>query len=195
MAGTARKVLSYDDLLAADPGHGARPELWDGELWRRVAPRPSHGRLQGRVSRRLGDLDPDEPGDDGWWIIVEPDVLLGPRRVLRPDLAGWRRARLPELPDRAVSVRPDWICEIISPDDPARDRVTKSAIYAEWGAPFYWIIDPEGRTVEAFRLVDGQWLLEGAWTDGAVVSIPPFEELEIVISSFFVPKPADATTR
>lgn len=187
----AERLLTYDDLLAADPGHGARPELWEGRLWYRTAPRPTHSRLQGRVAGRLDGLDPDEPGDDGWWIMVEPDWLIGPGKVLRPDLGGWRRVNLPELPAGAIRTRPDWVCEAISPDDPARDRVVKRAIYAELGVPYCWIIDPEGRTLEAFRLVDGQWLLEGSWTDGAVVRIPPFEELELKISSFFTPLPRE----
>ena len=116
--------------------------------------------------------------------------MVGPGRRAAGGACGQKRTG-----GRSLREGEGDLCEILSPDDPARDRVTKSAIYAEWGMPFYWIIDSEGRTVGAFRLVDGQWLLQCTRADGAVVAIRPFPELDIVVSSFFVPKPAEPTTR
>ena len=61
---------------------------------------------------------------------------LGEHDVYRPDVAGWRRERLPELPAEAVvAVRPDWVCEILSPSNTRNDLLKKLRIYQRSGVP------------------------------------------------------------
>ena len=105
-------------------------------------------------------------------------MALGPHDIVRPDLAGWRRHRLPDPGDRRpIDVVPDWVCEILSPSTSRRDRVTKRNLYAEHGIPSYWIIDADTRTLEAFELSDKRWVLAGAYDEAAVARIAPFEEI------------------
>lgn len=175
MAHPAEKPSAYADLRAADAEGDRTHELVDGELRRKASPRPTHSWSQ----RRLGTvLDPVEGGggaDDGpgWWILTEPDVVFSDQRVLVPDLAGWRRDRLPGLPDAPIHLRPDWVCELLSPGHIAYDRQAKSRIYAEEGVPWYWLLHPDERFVEVRHFVDGRWVIEGIWSHGEHV-LPPF---------------------
>jgi len=96
---------------------------------------------------------------------------------------------MPEFPEtRPIDVVPDCLCEILSPSDGGRDRVRKADLYLNSGVPFYWIVDPEERTLEAFGAREGSWLRLGAWTDGASARIQPFEAIEIDVGSLFPPR-------
>lgn len=134
------------------------------------------------------DDDHDRGGPGGWWILLEVDVRLGRQDILRPDVVGWRRERLPDPWDlRPIDVVPDWICEILSASNAAHDRVTKRRIYASSGVPFYWLIDPEGRTLEALALRDGVWLDAGTFDETATARMPPFEETDLEVGRLFPP--------
>ena len=116
------------------------------------------------------------------------DVRLTLHDVVRPDISGWRRARLPDPWDaRPIDIVPDWICEVVSPSNASHDRVTKRNLYAECGVAFYWIVDPLERTLEALRLESGRWCDAGAFDDLAVARIPPFEEVELEVGRLFPP--------
>lgn len=188
MSEPARRLLTYEDLLAADEPGGPVPELIDGQIRYKASPRPRHSRGQWRVPAALSAFDPDEPGDQGWWLLVEPDLLLSTHRVVRPDVAGWRRARLPDVPDRAIRVLPDWVCELLSPGYEAHDTVTKRAIYLEEGVPWLWLVHPEERTLEAFQSTGGRWVLLGTYTAGDRVRIPPFEAIELDVGALYWPE-------
>ena len=98
-------------------------------------------------------------GPGGWWILDEPELHLG-EDVLVPDLAGWRRPRMPPLPDTAYfPLAPDWVCEVLSPVDASLDRAEKLAIYAREQVAHAWLIDPLARTLEVLRLEDGRWTI------------------------------------
>jgi Uma2 family endonuclease len=181
----AHRERSYADLEAATMPDGPTPELIDGQLCWKASPRASHAYVQGTLREELRAASRSNGGR--WWILIEPDVIFAEDTVLRPDLAGWRIERLPELPDGPVRVEPDWVCEILSPGHERYDRITKLERYARYGVPFAWIASPELRTVEAYRLQDGLWVRLGAWTDGNVLAIPPFEGLEVVVGRLFVP--------
>jgi Uma2 family endonuclease len=181
----ATKRATVEDLLALDLGEGPLPELVDGEIVSKALPRAAHGYVHTRITRGIGDAEDGEDG--GWWILIEPDVVFADDRLLRPDLAGWRKSRLPVLDDAPIGLAPDWVCEILSPTHAAHDRVTKRAIYADEGVPWLWLASPEDRTLEVFALRDGSWLLLGTWTSGER-RIPPFEQLVIDVERLFVPR-------
>lgn len=102
------------------------------------------------------------------------DVELGPHRVLQPDVAGWRRERVPTFPyEQPIRIVPDWVCEILSPANARRDRLQKAAIYLDSGVPFLWIIDPVERLLEAYRAQEHAWLRLGAWSDEDVARVAP----------------------
>lgn len=192
MSDAAPRLATYDDLLRLP--EDVRAEVIGGTIVTAPAPLPKHSRAQRSLARFIGgpfDDDDGRGGPGGWWIFVEVDVALGPHDIVRPDLAGWRRERLPLPGDqRPISVVPDWVCEVLSPSTAARDRVHKRNLYAERGIPHYWMVDVDARALEAFQLEHGRWVLIGSYADDARVAIPPFEAIELEVGRLFLPKPA-----
>jgi Uma2 family endonuclease len=92
---------------------------------------------------------------------------------------------------RPIEVPPDWACEIGSPSTAARDRVTKRQLHAAAGIPYYWLIDPDARVLEALSLRDGTWVETGAFDETASARIAPFEAIELEVGRLFLPREAD----
>ena len=188
----ARRRASYSDLLALPAD--VRAEIVAGEILTMPAPRPRHAKPARALGRFVGgpfDDDDGFGGPGGWWIFLDVDVQLG-AHVLRPDLSGWRRERLPDPDVRPIPVTPDWVCEVLSPSNEAHDRVTKRHLYAEHGVRHYWIIDPEARTLEAMTLAAGKWVDAGSFDENASARIPPFEAVEIPVGRLFLPRREEA---
>ena len=115
----------------------------------------------------------------------EPELHLGPH-VVSPDLAGWRRERLPRLPETAwLETAPDWICELLSPGTEKIDRGPKRRIYAAHKVEFLWHLDPVARLLEAFVLQSGKWVLFDAFGDGEIVKAPPFDAAPFEIAALW----------
>jgi Uma2 family endonuclease len=183
----ARRPATWEDLLQT-PDDGRVYEILDGQLESSPRPLPRHGRTQARLAATLGPFDSGDGGLGGWWLIIEPEVRLAPHQIVVPDLVGWRRERMPRVPQgRPIDVVPDWVCEIVSPNDRGRDRVRKANIYLKSGVPHYWILDPGARTLEAFAAREGAWVRIGGWTDGDSPRIAPFEAVEIDVGGLFTP--------
>lgn len=186
----AAKPATYDDLLALP--EDVRAEVVDGQIVTAPSPLPEHSRAAGGLVRRIGgpfDEDHGRGGPGGWWILSEVDVQLGVHDIVRPDVVGWRRERLAEpWGVRPITVAPDWVCEILSPSNEAHERVTKAALYQRSGVPFYWLLNPLVRTLEAFKLVDEQWVRFGAYDDSDRARIAPFEEVELEVGVLFPPR-------
>ena len=105
----------------------------------------------------------------------EPELHLR-EDILVPDLAGWRRQRMPDLPGTPYfALAPDWVCEVLSTSTRSLDLQGKRPIYAHEGVAHLWLVDPTDRTLEAFELRDGQWVLIGSAKDDEPVSICPFD--------------------
>lgn len=184
----AGRRATYADLSRLGPE--VRAEIVAGQISTLPASRPRHSKPLGALRRFIGgpfDDDDGFGGPGGWWIFVEVDVQLG-EDVVRPDLAGWRRERLPEPDTRPIAVVPDWICEVLSESNEAHDRVTKRALYARSGVEHYWIVDPGARTLEALVLEGGRWVDAGSFDETAVAVIPPFESVELPIGRLFLPR-------
>jgi Uma2 family endonuclease len=194
MGSGAPKLATYADLLA-QPGD-VRAELIAGEILTTPAPLPRHSNVQGSARRFLGGPFHDDHGrggPGGWWIFVEVDVAFGPHDVVRPDLAGWRRERLPRPGTiRPIEIAPDWVCEILSPATAARDPVYKRHLYARAGVPHYWLIDPDARVLEALALQQDAWLEVGVYDDQSTVRNPRFDAIELEVGRLFLPRDADA---
>jgi Uma2 family endonuclease len=154
----------------------------DGELF--TAPRPANRHAiasSGLGSYVLPAYHRGDGGPGGWWIIFEPELHLG-RDIMVPDLAGWRRERMPEYPDGAfVEIAPDWVCEVASPSTTRLDRVRKMPKYAQNGIGHLWLIDPTPRTLEVYRRADDHWLLVATHGDDERVRAEPFEAIEIAL--------------
>lgn len=192
MPSQARRLATYDDLLAQR--EDVRAEIREGMIENLPAPLPSHGRVQRSLAHFVGgpyDDDDGLGGPGGWWLFTEVDVRFDAHEIARPDLSGWRRARLPRPNVRPIDVVPDWICEILSPSTAAIDRVYKRSLFARFGVPHYWLIDPDARTLEALTLTSERtWLATGAWDEQATVRIPPFDAVDLPVGRLFLPRSA-----
>lgn len=190
----ARKAPTYDDVLAA-PDHMVA-ELVDGELHLQPRPASPHARAMTKLTSRLDSEFDGEGGEGGrpgcWWILVEPELHLAdePGRGLQvtvPDLAGWRRERLPALPDAAFfTLPPDWVCEVISPRTARLDRGKKMPHYARAGVGHAWIVDPVNRTLEVYRREGAGWLPAGVSGGDDKVRAEPFDAIEIDLSPLWL---------
>lgn len=184
MAESARKLATYDDLVALPPNLVG--EIVHGVLHAHPRPAPAHARAGSSIGFSLGSpFDRGHGGPGGWWIIDEPECHLG-GHVLVPDLAGWRRERMPALPKTAwFDLVPDWVCEILSLGTARLDRVQKMPIHAEAGVECLWLVDPELRTLEAYRREGASWLLLGSHADQDVARIAPFDAIELELGLFW----------
>ena len=172
--------------LPADPPYGlveALPEtvvaeLVDGQLYAHPRPRGRHVAMSGRVMRSIGTaFDPDGDDPDGWWVLAEPELHLRvDRTVLVPDVAGWRRARMPTLPDdHRFTVPPDWVCELTSPSTESHDRAVKLPVYGQFGVASAWIVDVDREAIEALTWTEGVWKPAGTARRPDTVVLPPFD--------------------
>ncbi|MDR2155648.1 MAG: Uma2 family endonuclease [Burkholderiaceae bacterium] len=171
-------MTTYDDLCALPPNRVG--EIVRGVLYSQPRPAPRHVRSSSMLGGKLiPRFDEGDGGPGGWWILDEPELHLDDD-VLVPDLAGWRRERMPVLPDTAwFDLAPDWVCEILSPGTARLDRIEKMPIYAAAGVRRLWLIDPLPRTLEAYENQQGNWLRIAAHADQEQVRVPPFDAVAI----------------
>lgn len=175
MGHPAEKPATYEDLFEL-PEHLVG-EIINGRLVTHPRPAPKHARAYSGLGGELfGPFDRGRSGPGGWWILDEPEIhLLGD--ILVPDLAGWRRERMPRLPETAwFDLAPDWLGEILSPCTARVDRAEKLPIYACWGVAHVWLVDPDLRTLEAYANQAGRWVLLTTLKDDPV-SQPPFDAI------------------
>jgi Uma2 family endonuclease len=185
---TAQDLLALPDM--------ARTEVIHGALVDKAAPSAEHGdaqlalgeRLRGRFHRKSGSGD--APG--GWWIVVEVEVEFETHEVFRPDLVGWRRDRVPERPrGRPVRVRPDWVCEVLSPSNAKTDLVDKFQVLHRCGVPHYWIVDPERELLTVHRWERDGYLVVLQAARGQAVRAEPFAAMELKVGLLFGDEPDD----
>jgi Uma2 family endonuclease len=182
-----RKMATAADLLAL-PEEERFHEIIGGELVRKAMPSARHGGAQGRVLRSVAPYDrrPNPPRPGGWWIVTEVEVELDPNDVYRPDVTGWRRERLPALPDETpITVRPDWVCEVLSPSNRRNDTIKKRRVYHRCGVPHYWIVDPLEETLDVYRWHTDGHLQVLAAERGDVVKPEPFDDIELRVGVLF----------
>lgn len=172
------------EALPAD----VKGEIIDGVLYTQPRPRAPHGNASGGMFHGVsGPFHFDPRGPGGWWILPEPGIELPDAPEVAPDIAGWRRERLPRLPTReAIRLAPDWVCEILSPSTRAYDRRVKFPFYARVGVGHLWVVDTQANTVEVKRLVDGRWSEIAVFADDEVLSAEPFEAAQIPLRPLWI---------
>ena len=180
----ADRPATYQDVLDAPPNMVA--EIIRGALHLQPRPAPRHARAASILGAGFtGPFDQGRGGPGGWWILDEPELHLGPD-VLVPDIAGWRRERMPALPDTAwFETVPDWVCEVLSPGTRRIDLTAKRDIYGERGVRHLWLVDPLARTLETFELRDGAWTLAATLRDDEEVRLHPFDAIAFALSDLW----------
>jgi hypothetical protein len=179
----ARPVPLLDDSF---PALGAFPsnlvaEILGGELVDSPRPRVVQTLAASAIlGSLLGPFVRGKGGPGGWLLLFAPELHLVGGEVVVPDLAGWRRERLPEAPDVTVMTQtPDWVCEVLSPETMALDRGIKMLAYAQAGVEHVWLVDPDLQSLEVYRHEDGAWSLLGVHEGTQRVRAEPFEAMEL----------------
>ncbi len=185
MAPVARPATPADLLARSDRD---RFELVGGELVPKVAPTAEHGRGQGATIaslRRRFDRKPGGRWPGGWWFATETHVHYS-SAVFCHDLVGWRRERVPEFPTGfAVRVRPDWVCEILSPRNEKRDFVDKPRTLHAAEVPHYWILDAHEKLLIVHRWSPAGYTMVLSAGADETVRAEPFEAVELRVAVLF----------
>lgn len=163
-------------------------EIINGTLVTSPRPGAPHARANSVLNTKLGgpfDLG-DGGGPGGWVLLAEPELHLGPD-VIVPDMAGWRRERMPVMPETAAfTLAPDWVGEVLSPQSTeARDREEKMPIYAREGVSHLWLVNPTTQTLEAYALDRERWTLLGTWSGNKKVRATPFDAIELDLAALW----------
>jgi Uma2 family endonuclease len=187
MSERARRRATQADFWAIPDGVRFH-ELIDGVLIEKATPSGEHGVAQaGVVGAVHGPFQrpSGRGGPGGWWIATEVEVLLGDE-IVRPDVVGWRRERHPERPTGTpINVRPDWICEIVSPSHPTDDTIKKLRLYHRAGVPHYWLVDSRDSTLTVMRWNEAGYVTLLRAERGETVRAEPFDAIEIVVGTLF----------
>lgn len=178
---------TYDDYLAVP--EGTRAELIDGVLYS-PQPRARHIGFASQLGAQIGHAfglapGPTSRGPGGWWILDEPECHLVPlRRVVVPHLAGWRRERMPKVPqdDHKFPIVPDWVCEVLSPGTRSRDYIVTTPAYLEAGVQWMCMVEPKDRRVDVFRAEGNAWVEAGGFEGDVVAKMPPFDGVDVDLS-------------
>jgi Uma2 family endonuclease len=183
----ANRLATYADLLALP--EGVRGEVLAGEVVVEPSPSPAHQSTMGEIYAELRNpFQRGRGGPGGWWLVPDVDVELGPHDVCRPDIAGWKKERVPAFPgERPVRHRPDWVCEGLSPRTALHDQGIKRAIYERAGIPWYWLVDPLNRTLSVLRLGSEGYVVATVVGDVGTAALQPFDAVEIDLASIFPP--------
>jgi Uma2 family endonuclease len=177
-----RIILTYRDYEAL-PADGRRYELHDGELFVTAAPGLQHQRLVGNIfallrehvrARGLGE------------VFVSPaDCIFSDTTVIQPDVVFLESERSSLASARGIEGPPTLAVEILSPSTVQVDRGVKLQLYARYRVPYYWIVEPGLRSIEAYALSGGAFHLAARLGGADRGSLPPFSDLTIDASALW----------
>lgn len=190
MRAVENRPATYQDVL--DAPDGMRAEILDGELVMQARPMPEHDFVSGALNEILrSTFQRGRGGPGGWWIVAEPELHFGNPdfRTSNPDLAGWRKERMPTIQARErYKIVPDWVCEILSPSTARSDRMKKMPIYADVGVKHLWLADPSTRSLESYALANDGWLLLATYGEEGEATIPPYEAMPLPLADLWLPE-------
>ena len=176
------------DLLAVPAGERFH-EIIGGEIIRKARPTGPHGLGQSQIVAQVGgpfNRRPGGRGPGGWWILTEVEIDLETHEVYRPDVVGWRRERMPEVPrETPITLRPDWICEVLSHSNALHNLVKTMRGYHRASVPHYWIVDPDRETLSVYRFTVDGYLMALMAEPGELVRAEPFGDVELDVGALF----------
>jgi hypothetical protein len=185
VAAKSKPSATYADVLAL-PKH-VIGEILFGVLHVNPRPAPPHAVAASALGEELGPpFKRGKGGPGGWVLLDEPELHLG-EDIVVPDMGGWRRERMPEVPfDKAYfDLSPDWACEVLSPSTEAFDRDEKLRIYARESVRHVWFLDPLVRTLEILRLDGGTYRIVAVHRDDARLRAEPFDAIELDLAALW----------
>lgn len=180
-AAHGKKPATYEDLVALP--ENLVGEIVDGDLYTSPRPASPHAVAASALGEELGPpFKRGRGGPGGWFLLFEPELhVVG--QVMVPDLAGWRRERMPVMPDVAFfELAPDWVAEVISPSTATLDRDRKMPHYLRAGVRQIWIVDPIAKMLEIFRSEGERWLLLATHSGDEKARAEPFDAIELDLS-------------
>ena len=170
----AMKRATYEDVLNAPENKVA--EILDGELV--LSPRPAirHSLAASTLGAILGEpFGRGRGGPGGWWVLDEPELHFG-EHVVVPDLAGWRRERLPSVPvPRGSTSRPTGCARCCRLLPRGSTEAASCGSTPRPGSAHLWLLDPLEQTLEVLRLREGAWTIVDVLTGKATVRAEPFD--------------------
>jgi Uma2 family endonuclease len=185
MAEAARQNATYEDLLALPPH--VTGQIVFGVLHAHPRPAPKHAQAASTLAEELGPpFKRGRGGPGGWLILFEPEIHLG-AHVVAPDLAGWRRERMPEMPvDKAYfELAPDWVCEVLSPSTASLDRGDKLKVWRSYEVSHVWFVDPEACTLEILEKDAKGYRVFEVFSGTAKIRAVPFDAIELELGALW----------
>jgi Uma2 family endonuclease len=131
------------------PDDGNRYEVIDGEVCVTPAPGPPHQRVAAEMFFLLREYVREHGVGEMLWDI---DLLFVSGQFLRPDMLFVPADAAGGVSDRGMEGTPGLVVEVLSPHSKRIDRIRKPPRYRDFGVPEYWIVDPEARAIERYRL-------------------------------------------
>ena len=180
---TIRTVLTYEDY-AALPADERRYEIHEGELSVTPAPGTRHQEVKANLfvvlhhhvkERGLGKL-----------FDAPTDCIFADTTIVQPDIVFIDTGRLSIVSERAIEGIPTLAVEVLSPSTTHSDRGSKAQLYSRHAVPFYWIVDPRGRTIDAYTLVEGSYRLAARLEGDEPKALPPFLDLVLDPAAIWV---------
>jgi Uma2 family endonuclease len=179
-------ILTIEEFI--ENYEGTRCQFHEGEIWEAQATNLDHSDFMGSMTEELRSVFHKKGGGKfpgGWWIYPEVAVRYFEKSLFAHDLAGWRRALTPEMPRKfPVTVRPDWVCEILSSND-ANDLVRKRRILHEAEVPYYWIVHPKEKIISVLEWSPKGYVSILDVTEGFEGKIPPFDAVVLKANVLF----------
>ncbi len=154
MATKIEPLMTVNDLEAM-PEDGNRYEVIEGELFVSRAPGLTHQRVSGNITYLLKNFLEKTPIGE---VIYTPGLILSEFSGVIPDIVFFRHEQGAQIiSGERLTGPPDLVIEILSPgsENVRRDRVAKRQLYGKHGVAAYWLVDPERRALEVYRLQSG----------------------------------------
>lgn len=184
MAERARARATYQDVLAAPERMIA--EIIDGDLHTSPRLSPLHAHAKTAIGSTVFSAFSRETAASARWVVLNGPEIHFRDDILVPDIAGWRRERMPERPSEPyITVYPDWVCEVQSPSTVRMDRVHKKRIYAREGVQYMWLVDPEAETLEVLVRSGDLWQEVGLYSGDDKARAVPFDAIELDLSRWW----------